>query len=333
MAQVYTTSHAWDECSWACEPCTAVVTPWRSAQSPQRDPGQVEPGLATAGRALRRRLCQGHLEYRAAHATDGESVAGSDDLIRGPHRPGGSPHLATLCGAGTGTRQSYGARGVHRLFPWDAALHLPPETDADGLRCHGAPDGAILSFAEATARMAQTTGGPIPTRHREQRAVQVAHACAGCDGMRHAHAAAASAALLLLTTEGQGIVRRPADRREAPRHAAERAGPTRPARLSPGETRQRKRLAPVASISTVAPSVRRPEAVMSPDGAARPRPTGHTKRGWRVGSARPRRSSPPASQKPDGVTRLGNGPGWPEAMARPRHWRASKPLPPAIGRR
>jgi hypothetical protein len=75
-------------------------------------------------------------------------------------------------------------------------------------------------------------------------------------------------------------VMRPEDLREATRKAAERARPKLKTRLSPGEKRQRKRMATVASVYTVAPYARRPEAVMSPNAAAPPRPTVHNKRVW-----------------------------------------------------
>jgi hypothetical protein len=97
--------------------------------------------------------------------------------------------------------------------------------------------------------------------------------------MRHAQGAEASEDLLVLTTDGKGIVMRPEDLREATRKAAARARPKLKTRLSPGEKRQRKRMATVASVYTVAPYARRPEAVMSPNTAV-PHPTVHNKRVW-----------------------------------------------------
>jgi hypothetical protein len=71
---------------------------------------------------------------------------------------------------------------------------------------------------------------------------------------------------------------RPEDLREATRKAASRAQRQRKTRLSPGEKRQRQRMATVASVSTVAPYVRRPEAIMSPSDDEAPRPKVATKR-------------------------------------------------------
>src|SRR5439155_19650422 len=107
----------------------------------------------------------------------------------------------------------------------------------------------------------------------------VAQDCEACSERRHAQGAAASEDLLGLTTDGKGMVMRPEDRREATRKAAARARPTLKTRLRPGAKRQRKRMATGASVSTVAPYARRPEAIMHSNTAA-PRPTGDTKRVW-----------------------------------------------------
>jgi hypothetical protein len=280
MSQVYTTSDEWAEFSCAFEQCTAVVTHLRSHQSQQLDHGHVEQFLETEGRELLRRLFQGHLDYRAAHETNWESLEGSDNIIRHHHRQGCQTHLETLFGDVPVTRQSYGARGVHSLFALDAALNLPPDKYSDGLRRHLAQDVALMSFDEATERMAQTTGGHIPKRQSEQIVVKVAQDFEAFYGRRQAQAAETSEDLLVLTTDGKGIVMRPEDLREATRKAAARAGPKLKTRLSPGEKRQRKRMATVASVYPVAPYARSPEAVMSPAEDELPRPKVHNKRVW-----------------------------------------------------
>jgi hypothetical protein len=279
MSQVYTTIDEWEAFSCAFEQFTAVVTHLRSPQAQQLDHGQVEQFLETEGRELLRRLLQGHLDHRAAHETHWESLEGKDSIIRNHHRQGCETHLATLFGDVTVTRRSYGACGVPSLFALDAALNLPPDKYSDGLRRHLAHDVAIMSFDEATERMTQTTGGHIPKRQSEQVVVQMAQDFEAFYEMRQAQGAEASEDLLVLTTDGKGIVMRHEDLREATRKAAERAWPTRKTRLSPGEKRQRKRMATVASVYTAAPYARRPEAVMSPDDEL-PRPKVHNKRVW-----------------------------------------------------
>jgi hypothetical protein len=272
MSQVYTTSDEWEEFSGAFEQCTAMVTHGRSHAAQHLDHGQVEQFLETEGRALLRRLFQGHLDHRAAHEPNWESLEGKDHVIRNHHRQGCATHLDTLFGDVIVTRRSYGARGVPSLFALDAALNLPPDTYSDGLRRHLAHNVALMRFDDATERMAQTTGGHSPKRQSEQVVVQVAQDFEAFYEMQQAQGVEAREDLLVLTTDGQGIVMRPEDLREATRKAAARARPKLTTQLSPGEKRQRKRMATVASVSTVAPYARRPEAVMRPNADEQPRP-------------------------------------------------------------
>lgn len=280
MSQAYTTSSEWEEFSGAFEQFSEMVMQLRSPLSQQLDHGHIEQALATQGRELLRRLFQGHLDYRAAQEPAWESLEGSDAIIRTHRRSGCQTQIATLFGEVTVTRRAYGARGARSLFALDAALNLPPDKYSDGLRRQLAQDVALMSFDEAIARVDQTTGGHIPKRQSEQVVVKMAQDFDAFYESGQGQGVESSAELLVLTTDGKGIVMRHDDLREATRKAAARAGPTRKPRLSPGEKRQRKRMATVASVYTVAPYVRRPEEVMTPNDEATPRPTVHHKRVW-----------------------------------------------------
>jgi hypothetical protein len=280
MSQAYTTCDEWEEFSGAFEQFTAVVSYLRSDLSQQLDHGQVEQYLETQGRALLRQLLQGHLDDRAAHEPVWESVEGSDGIIRRHHREGCETHLETLCGDVVVTHRASSARGAPSLFPLDATLHLPPDTYSEGLRRRLAHEVAVMSFDEATARIAQTTGGQVPKRQSEEVVVKVAQDFEDFSALRAMPGAEARDELLVLTTDGKGIVMRHDDLREATRQAAARASPQRSRRLGPGAKRHRKRMATVASVSTVAPSVRSPEAVMTSDGDEVPRPRVQNKRVW-----------------------------------------------------
>jgi hypothetical protein len=280
MSQAYTTIDAWAECSCACEPLHDVVTHVRSEASQQLDHGEVERFLAMEGRELLRRLLQGHLDDRAAHETVWESLEGRDGIVRTHHRQGCETPLVTLFGNVVVTRHASSSPGEASLFALDATLNLPPDTYADGLRRRLAHDVALMRVDAATEHITPTTGGRIPTRHSEEVAVQVAQDVEAFYETRQAQGAEASDDLLVLTTDGTGLVMRHEDLREATRKAAERAHRKRKTRLRPGEKRQRKRMATVASVSTVAPYVRSPEAVMSPEPETLPRPKVEHKRVW-----------------------------------------------------
>jgi hypothetical protein len=280
MSQAYPTIDDWEMFSPAFEQFSDVVTQLRSDESRQLEHGQVEQLLEKEGRELLRRLFQGHLDDRAANETDWESLEGADGLIRRQRRQGCQSHLETLFGDVIVTRRAYRAPGAPSLFALDAALNLPPDKYSDGLRRRLGQEVAIMSFDEATERIAQTTGGHLPKRQSEEVAVKIAQDFEAFYDLRQAQEREATEDLLVLTTDGKGIVMRQEDLREATRKAARRARPKLKTRLSPGEKSQRKRMATVASVYTVAPYIRRPESVMSPEAEALPRPQVQNKRVW-----------------------------------------------------
>lgn len=280
MSQAYTTIDEWEMFSHAFEQFSDVVTQLRSDASRQLEHGQVEQFLDTEGRELLRRLFQGHLDYRAAHETDWESLEGADGIIRSQHRQGCQSHLETLFGDVIVTRRAYRAPGASSLFALDAELNLSPDKYSDGLRRRLGQEVALMSFDDATERIGQTTGGHLPKRQSEEVAVKIAQDFEAFYDLRQAQDREETEDLLVLTTDGKGIVMRPEDLREATRQAAQRASPKLKTRLSPGEKRQRKRMATIASVYTVAPYVRRPESVMNPEQEALPRPKVYNKRVW-----------------------------------------------------
>jgi hypothetical protein len=280
MSQAYTTLDDWEMFSPAFEPFADVVTQLRSDESRQLEHGQVEQLLEKEGRELLRRLLPGHLDDRAAHETDWESLEGADGISRSQRRQGCESHLETLFGDVIVSRRDYRAPGAPSLFALDAALNLPPDKYSDGLRRRLGQEVAIMSFDEATERIAHTTGGHLPKRQSEEVAVKIAQDFEAFYELRQAQEPEATEDLLVLTTDSKGIVMHQEDLREATRKAAKRARPKLKTRLSPGEKSQRKRMATVASVYTVAPYVRRPESVMSPEAEAVPRPKVQNKRVW-----------------------------------------------------
>jgi hypothetical protein len=90
--------------------------------------------------------------------------------------------------------------------------------------------------------------------------------------------------LLVISTDGKGIVMRHEDLREGTQRAAERSPRKLETRLTPGEKRGRKRMAQVATVYSIAPFVRSASDLVHPlrdrtrVEARRPRPT--DKRVW-----------------------------------------------------
>ena len=86
--------------------------------------------------------------------------------------------------------------------------------------------------------------------------------------------------LLVLTSDGKGIVMHSEDLREATAQAASKSSSTRKTRLSPGQKRQRKRMATVASVYSVPRYSRRPEDIIGDQRDPPERPKIHDKRVW-----------------------------------------------------
>lgn len=280
MSQAYTTIDDWEMFSNAFEQFADIVTHLRSEASHHLEHGQVEQLLEQEGRELLRRLLQGHLDYRAANETHWESLEDADGILHSQHRQSCQRHLETLFGDVVVTRHAYRAPGAPSLFALDAELNLPPDKYSDGVRRRVGQEVAIMSFDDATERISQTTGAKLPKRQSEEVAVKIAQDFEAFYEMRQAQGREATADLLVLSSDGKGIVMRQEDLREATRKAAQRASPKLKTRLSPGEKRQRKRMATVASVYTVAPYIRSPESVMTPDEEAPARPRVEHKRVW-----------------------------------------------------
>ena len=86
---------------------------------------------------------------------------------------------------------------------------------------------------------------------------------------------------LVLSVDGKGIVMRPEGLRETTRRAAQRARPKLKTRLSKGEKRNRKRMAMVAAVYSVAPHVRTGAQIMGLEARPeQPAPRPRRKRVW-----------------------------------------------------
>jgi hypothetical protein len=87
--------------------------------------------------------------------------------------------------------------------------------------------------------------------------------------------------ILVITVDGKGIVMRPEGLREGTRQAAEQQAHKQRTRLSPGQKKNRKRMATVVSVYEIDPYLRTPEQILDPEQSPegkRPRPS--RKRTW-----------------------------------------------------
>ena len=208
-----------------------------------------------------RRLFQAHLDLRYAQEEYQKEVWGTDGEKRPHRRKKTQRQLETLFGEVIVTRVGYSTQKpeVSALYPQDGKLNLATDKYSDGIRRRVAEEASKVSFAETSETIVQTTGGEIGKRQCEEVTVKVSQDFEDFYAQRAQQGVESSTDLLVLTTDGQGIVMHGQDLREATAKAAQKASQGRSTRLSPGQKRQRKRMATVASVYGVPRFERRPE--------------------------------------------------------------------------
>jgi hypothetical protein len=221
----------------------------------------VEIVVLGEGRELLRRLYQAHLDMRGPGDV-GPSVVGSDGVERKEKRLR-SRSLGTIVGEVTVNRYGYGAPGASSLFPLDAELGLPREKYSYGVRRHVAEWAAKGSFDEVVQDVGTTTGAKVAKRQVEELAARAATDFDEfyAERQRDASEAKKSGSVLVISSDGKGVVMRQEGLRPATREAAESRSHKLSSRLSPGEKRGAKRMSTVGAVYTIAPFVRTPDDI------------------------------------------------------------------------
>lgn len=234
--------------------------------------------LAKDGTALLRDLMQGYLDRRAEQERR-VPVVGADGVERVEVRAS-SRRIETPVGEVEVKRLLYQAPGVEGLAPLDAALGLPDEKYTHEVRRIVAEESAKSSFDEVVELIEKRTGAHVPKRQVEELTVRAAQDFDAFYASRLCEPEVTND-LLVLSFDGKGIAMRHADLREATRKAAE-SEPMLHTRLAKGEKPNRKRMAQVATVYSIAPWSRTSADVLhglrDARDKARPRPT--NKRVW-----------------------------------------------------
>jgi len=233
----------------------------RSDQAAVMSHADLEERLQADGRELLRQLFQGHLELRALREQRQDVVVGSDEAVR-THVETSERGLMTVFGAVRVARLAYRGRGMTALHPLDAALNLPEEKQSHGLRRLAAEDASQLSYDNTVASVRRQTGDTVAKRQTEELVVRAAQDFDAFYEQAVPAEPTNPRDLLVLSSDGKGILMRPEGLREATRKAAEQSQHKLEGRLSKGEKRNRKRMATVAAVYDVAPYVRTPEDIL-----------------------------------------------------------------------
>ena len=210
----------------------------------------IERLLAKEGTAFIRGLFQSHIDARSA-AEQPVEVVGADGVAR-PHVRTSTRTVETPFGEIFVTRKLYRAVGVLAIAPLDAALGLPEEKYTLEVRRIVAEESAKSSFDEVVELIDKRTGASVPKRQVEELTVRSAQDFDEFYAAR-LREVEATEDLLVLSFDGKGIAMRHDDLREATRKAAEATPRTLHSRLAKGEKPNRKRMAQVAAIYSLAP--------------------------------------------------------------------------------
>lgn len=245
--------------------------------------GDIEGYVEQEGTELLRRLVQGHLDLRALEESTVAEVLGAEGEERTHRRKDSERQLETLFGSVTVKRLGYRSKavGVGALYPEDGRLNLSVDQYSDGVRKRVAIEASKVSFGETSQTLGATTGAQVGKRQCEEVTVKVAQDFTDFYRQRQQHQPQESSQdLLVLTSDGKGIVMHPEDLRAATAKAAQASGQKTKTRLSPGEKRQRKRMATVASVYSTPRFERTAESIIGNEREPPERPAILNKRVW-----------------------------------------------------
>jgi hypothetical protein len=243
----------------------------------------LEAMLDGQGKEWARLMLEENLRLRAQLERRTE-VTGADGVERVSARDS-ERHLETVLGRVSVQRLAYQTPGTVDLHPMDAALNLPREMFSHGIRRMVAKEAARASFDEVVEIVRDYTGSTIAKRQVEELAVRAAQ---DFDAFYEQRAAARDPRgdLLVISTDGKGVVMRHEDLREGTRKAAEKSVRKLETRLTPGEKSNRKRMAQVATVYSIGPFPEGPRTSSTRSAMTRPStPSGRGQRTSECGRA------------------------------------------------
>lgn len=277
--KAYTKESVFGEYESACERFEELVGKLSSPASQSLEHGEVELLIKFDSMEILRLLMQGYLDQRAAGEERVEVCLGADGHERS-HCRKRCRSLETIFGKVQVHRLGYSETELDSVFLLDAALNLPLDKYSHGLRRKVALEAAKGSFEETIAAIKENTGANIAKRQSEEVA-QAVSADFNAYYENNSPESKINTELLVMTTDGKGVVMRKEDLRPATRKAAEASKHKLKTRLSRGEKRNRKRMATVASVYETTLHQRTAEQIMGVDGQeASARPQIFNKRVW-----------------------------------------------------
>lgn len=220
----------------------------------------VEDELINKGRELSRRLLQGYLSH-CGNGNIGKDVISSKN-VRLTHKRLVPRTIHTFFGSVILHRIGYSNRTHSTIYPLDAFLNLPSTSFSYPLQKLLIRETAKGSIDDALQLVYEITG----VKNRSGKAIELLEASA-CDFDRFYEEKTkitldtSSIPLIVLTTDGKGVVMRSEGLRESTKKRFDSNQHKHKTRLSKGEKRNAKRMAQVASIYYINRFIRNPKDV------------------------------------------------------------------------
>jgi hypothetical protein len=200
-------------------------------------------------------------------ALEADSVVKGSDGVALPRKKLVERTIETAFGDVTYKRWGYSAETGPSLFPADGHLNLPPEKYTHEIRRLVSEDITRSSYDETLEALSRRSAVTVPKRQGLELVNRAAQDFV--DFYNHQLntpedpdvPSTDTGSLLIVTTDGKGVVMRHESLREATRKAAEKEQHKLQKRLTAGEKKDRKRMAQVASVYTIAPHVRTAEEI------------------------------------------------------------------------
>ena len=258
--------------------CSGLVDKYKAPSSAWFE--ATEADLGPDGRKFILQILQGHVDTRG-QGDVGPTLRTADGIVL-THRRLIKKTVITLFGEVCFERLGYSLPDHPTIFPLDAALNLPTSSFSAGIQRFIARRVSKMPFAEVLDLIHEVTGAVI----RQPQALEIVQRCSiDFEDFYESKEKQKSGynPILVLTTDGKGIVMRPEGLREETRKRAKLAEPQLKTRLTPGEKSNRKRMAQVASIYFIKRFVRTTKEIiddLARREAKKRRPSPNQKRVW-----------------------------------------------------
>ena len=249
----------------ATELFNTLINSLRIKESNAMTASELERFLKEKFQDLAREALQAKLNMIGA--LEAESVVKGSDGVVLPRKKLIERTIETAFGDVTYKRWGYSAEKGPSLFPADGHLNLPAEKYTHEVRRLVSEDITRSSYDETLEALSRRSAVTVPKRQGLElvnRAAQDFVDFYNYQLNRPEDLDAPSkdtSSLLIVTTDGKGVVMRHESLREATRKAAEKEQHKLQNRLTAGEKKDRKRMAQVASVYTIAPHVRTAEEI------------------------------------------------------------------------